>query len=106
MSDYIYFRFNKVGKTKHARAFAIEEKLQSVIYDRFGLGDLSDEERRHIEDVDDTLLHYEFAELMNYPIFDVPPIKATDHDFSQRDFTLVEQEFLSVFAYISSMRSD
>lgn len=86
--------------------FAIEEKLQSVIYERFGLGDLSDAEKRHIEDVDDTLLHYEFKELMNFPIFDVPPIKATEHDFSQRDFALVEQEFLAIFAQISGMCND
>lgn len=75
----------------------IEEKLQSVIYDRFGLGDLSVEERKHIEDVDDTLLHYEFEELMDFAIFDVPPDKATEHDFSQRDFASVEQEFIAIF---------
>jgi len=80
--------------------FAIEEKLQSVIYDRFGLGDLLDEERQHIEDVDDTLLHYEFEELMNFPIFDVPPFKAIEHDFTQREFASVEQEFLEIFSSI------
>jgi len=84
--------------------FAIEKKLQSVIYDRFGLDDLSDEERRHIEDVDDTLLHYEFEELMDFSIFDVPPDKATEHDFSQRDFANVEQEFLAIFLFISGVQ--
>lgn len=82
--------------------FAIEAKLQSVIYDRFGLGDLTDEERRQIEAVDDTLLHYEFKELMNYPIFDSPPEAATKHDFSPKDFTAVEHEFLETFTYINA----
>lgn len=75
----------------------IEEKLQGVIYDRFELGDLTNEERKQIEDVDDTLLHYEFEELMDFPIFDVPPGKATDHDFAQRDFSSVEQEFIAIY---------
>lgn len=77
--------------------FAIEEKLQSVIYDRFGLGDLSVEELKQIENVDDTLLHYEFEELMDFPIFETPPDVATKHDFTQRDFASVEKEFISVF---------
>jgi len=75
----------------------VEEKLQSIIYDRFGLGDLSDGERKQIEAVDDTMLHYEFEALMDFPIFDVPPDKVTDPDFSQRDFDSVEEEFIMIF---------
>jgi hypothetical protein len=77
--------------------FAIEEKLQSKIYDKFGLGDLSKQEFKLIGDVDDTLLHYEFEELMYYTIMDNPPFKAMEHDFSQRDFVSVENEFMSIF---------
>lgn len=77
--------------------FAIEEKLQCIIYDRFGLGDLSDEERKQIENVDDTLLHYEFEELMDFPIFETQPELATQPDFTQKDFASVEKEFISVF---------
>ncbi len=76
---------------------AIEAKLQSIIYDRFGLGDLSEAELKQVEGVDDTLLHYEFEELMEFTIFDTPPCKAMEHDFSQRDFIGVEQEFMSAF---------
>ncbi|SHI14494.1 phosphohydrolase [Desulfosporosinus lacus] len=85
--------------------FAIEEKLQSVIYDRFGLSDLSTEERQHIEAVDDTLLHYEFETLMKFQIFEIPPDKATEPDFSQRDFASVEQEFLAIYFSVIGMRS-
>ena len=83
---------------------AIEAKLQGVIYDRFGLSDLSDEERKQIEDVDDTLLHYEFETLMDFPIFDTPPELATQHDFSQRDFANVEQEVLAIFNSVYKAR--
>ncbi|TGE31413.1 phosphohydrolase [Desulfosporosinus sp. Sb-LF] len=77
--------------------FTIEEKLQRIIYDYFGLGDLLDEERKQIEDVDDTLLHYEFETLMDFHMFDPSPYKSVEHDFSQRDFTSVEKEFIAIF---------
>jgi hypothetical protein len=77
--------------------FVIEEKLQRVIYERFGLGDLSEEELKKIENVDDTMLHYEFEALMDFPIFDDPLKKATEPDFTLRDFLDVEKEFLAVF---------
>ncbi len=76
---------------------AIEENLQDMIYFRFGLGDLADKELQQMEDIDDVLLYYEFESLMGYPIFDSPPGRAADFDFSQRDFTSVEKEFLAVF---------
>lgn len=84
--------------------FAVEEKLQRVIYDRFGLSDLSEDERKQIEDVDDTLLHYEFVELMDFPIFDSPPDLVAKHDFNQRDFASVEKEFLAIFNGITGNR--
>lgn len=77
--------------------FIVEEKLQRVIYDRFGLGDLSEDEQKQIEEVDDTLLHYEFEILMDFQIFDIPPYKAMNHDFSLKDFACVEKEFLTIF---------
>lgn len=84
--------------------FVIEAKLQSIIYDWFGLGDLSDEERKQIEKVDDTLLHYEFEELMDFPIFETPPPKAMEHDFSPRDFADVEREFIEIYKSITGDR--
>lgn len=75
----------------------IEEKLQAIIYERFGLDDLSEEEQRLIKEVDDILLHFEFEILMNVGIFDTPPSKSMDHDFTQREFTSVEREFITIF---------
>ena len=84
--------------------FAIEEKLQNIIYDRFELGDLSDGEQKQIKDVDDTLLHYEFEALMEIHMFDPPPNKALEHDFSQRDFASVEKELISVFNRLTRVK--
>ncbi len=82
---------------------AIEAKLQSVIYDRFGLGDLSNEELKQIEEVDDTLLHYEFEALMDYKIFDTPPDKVMEHDFLQKDFIGVEKEFMEIYYDVTNI---
>ena len=75
----------------------IEEKLQRFIYEKYGLGDLTEEEKRQIKDIDDALLYFEFIELMDFAVLDAPPEKHMKHDFSQRDFANVEQEFLSIF---------
>lgn len=77
--------------------FSIEEKLQKTIYEKFGLEDLTVEELKQIEDVDDTLLHYEFEEMMDYQIFETAPQKWMEHDFAQRNFGSVEQEFITFF---------
>lgn len=80
----------------------IEEKLQNLIYNRFGLSDLSEEEKIQIEEVDDALLHLEFESMMELSIFDPPPIKTMEHDFSQRDFICVEKEFIAYFNGLKS----
>ena len=80
----------------------IEEKLQNIVYERFGLHDLSEGEQRLIKEVDDTLLHFEFDALMNVGIFDTPPSKSMEHDFSQRDFMSVEKEFITIFKRLTS----
>ena len=77
--------------------FIIEEKLQKVIYDKFGLGDLSKSEKDQIIDVDDSLLFFEFEALMDIRISDLEPKKIMQHDFSQRDFSDVENELIDVF---------
>ena len=80
----------------------IEEKLQSMIYQRFGLQNLTEEERELIKDVDDTLLYHEFVESMGEPpVKTDPPDVKLKHDFSQRDILSVEKEFLCFFKDLS-----
>ena len=82
----------------------IEEKLQTIIYEQFGLHDLSEEEQQLIKEVDDRLLHFEFEELMNVNIFDIPPSKSMEHDFSQREFSSVEKEFITIFNRLTGLQ--
>lgn len=85
----------------------VEEKLQKLIYERFGLGDLSDEEMQSITDVDDTLLYYEFVASMGEPPAEVklPPV-TMKHDFSQRDMNSVESEFLYSFRKLTQLKQE
>ncbi len=86
--------------------FVIEAKLQKLVYERFGLGDLTKEEQEHIKAVDDALLYYEFETLMGVTLFDVPPERNVQHDFSQRDFEAVEKEFLNIFYRLTGKHND
>jgi predicted RNase H-like nuclease len=86
--------------------FVIEEKLQKIIYDKFGLGDLSSEDLKKIKDIDDAMLHFEFEALMQHAIFEEIPYGAMQHDFSQRDFMTVEKEFISHFHRLTGIQRD
>lgn len=79
----------------------MEKRLEKAIFEKFGLGDLTREERKQICEVDDTLLYLEFEELMESLIFEEPPYVAGQHDFSQRDFLCVEREFMTIFKELS-----
>ncbi|NCA97983.1 MAG: DUF429 domain-containing protein [Clostridia bacterium] len=76
---------------------AVEAALQGLIYAKYGLADLSEQEKEQVRAIDDALLHHEFAALRGILFFADPPIVERDHDFSQRDFASVEMEFLDLF---------
>lgn len=81
--------------------FAIEEKLENLIYEKYGLGDLIEEEIAAIKEVDDALLYFEFIAFMGIPLYDTPPKKYMNHDFAQRDFLSMENEFIDLFHMLS-----
>lgn len=78
----------------------IEGKLQNMIYQKFGLGDLSEEEHRQLREVDDVLLHVEFDALMEPGLFLISLKAVMNHDLSQRNFMSVEKEFLALFHHL------
>lgn len=81
--------------------FVIEEKLQGLIYEKYGIGDLSEEEISFIRDVDDSMLYHEFKNHMDEIISAEEPYIAINHDFSLRDFKNVENEYLYAFEYLT-----
>lgn len=81
--------------------FVIEEKLQGLIFQTFGLEDLSEYEIKKIKDIDDSLLYYEFQALMGERIFEKTPYIAMEHDFSLKDFKIVENEFIYIYRFLT-----
>lgn len=75
----------------------IETRLQDVIYQKYGVTDLNEEEEKQIKDIDDAMLYHEFLELTGNKIFDTAPILHTKLDFSERIFSNVEEEFVLFF---------
>ena len=86
--------------------YHIEARLQGLIYEKYGIMHLDEDEEKQINDIDDTMLYYEFLELMGCEIFDFVPIINTKPDFSERAFSSVEIEFISSFNKLMGHKSD
>jgi predicted RNase H-like nuclease len=89
-------------KKNLSQYFVIEEKLQRVLYEKFGISNLTEDEINKIRDIDNSMLYYEFIALMDEKIFDEEPYIAMKHNFSQRDFKTVEKEFIYAFENLSN----
>ena len=74
-----------------------ERRLQSKIFERFGLARLTEAELRLIFLIDDTILQHEFLSLKGTPIFEEDCPAYSVPDTSERDFRQVEAEFLSLY---------
>lgn len=81
LSDYIVF----------------EERLQSLIYMKYGLSDLNEMENRQIDDIDNAFLHHEFIQLANEQIYTEEPEIFGQPNYKLRNFIDVENEYLALF---------
>ena len=75
----------------------IESTLQKTIYDAFGLSDLNEDELHIIDEIDNTMLQHEFINLADTKIFADDMAVSYNHCFDFRDFSEVEEEYLSIF---------
>ena len=76
----------------------IEDNFLERVYSRFGLGDLSEEEKKKVKSIDDDLLAYDMCELLGE---DMPEegyrfVRTPDIEF--KPFEEVEKEYLEIFA--------
>lgn len=71
----------------------IENRFQEAIYEHFGLGDLTEEERELVHLIDDAMLWNEAKELFAHVDELEPPLLSTIPNFKVRDFQDVENEF-------------
>ena len=74
----------------------IEQKLQQVIYAKFGIDDLTDEEMRKVDDIDNALLYYEFEHLHHQGIHEQPPQLYSCPAIAEKNMTSVEAEFIQL----------
>ena len=74
-----------------------EEVLQNKIFDKFKLAHLTEEEHALVKEIDDSLLYYELLDLMGEEIFEERPEIISRPDLEQRDFLVVEENFLSEY---------
>lgn len=78
----------------------IEYKLQQVIYSKFGLADQTEEEVRHVADIDNALLYYEFEHLHHQGIHEHPPQLYSLPDVTEKSMTVVEAEVIQLTRHI------
>lgn len=78
-----------------------EHSIQAMLYEHYGVGTLSEEEREMVAVIDDTVLFYEFEALHLRNFDEEPPEKKACFDFNERKPTDVEQEFLQALQELS-----
>lgn len=74
----------------------IEEKLQSVIYEKFGICNLTKEECRQLQEIDNALLHHEFKCLHYRGIYEDSPKLYRCHDFTEKNMVDIEKQFIQL----------
>ena len=75
----------------------IESKLQNIIYEKFGIKNLDDEEQVLINEIDNVMLYYEFLNLTGKKIFTTVPKIVGSYTFKEENFKDVENTFLKIF---------
>jgi len=78
--------------------FELEDAVEKVIFEVFGLSGLTQQERDIIKDIDDAMLYYEFEAISGVQVFDTAPYISVRHDFKTREIGEVEREFIRCFA--------
>lgn len=76
----------------------IEERLQRVIYQRFGIDPDDEAIMAAVSEIDDAMLYYEFLELGGLALFDKAPMIKSDPDFGFEPFEQTEKRFLAALS--------
>lgn len=71
----------------------IENKLQRVIYRRFGLDPDDEKMLAAVSEIDDAMLYYEFLALGGLALFDSVPEISSKPDFGFVQFEIIEKRF-------------
>ena len=78
-----------------------EEKLLTMIYEKFLGANLTDKEQIQMKQIDDDLLWYDMKELLRELSGDVAPEIHIELDYRFRSFDQVEKEYLMLYRQLS-----
>lgn len=75
-----------------------EERLLSMIYQKFLGSDLTADEQKILKEIDDSMLWYDLVVLLDEPQSGEPPkLHIAPETYNPRNFADVEQEYLNLF---------
>lgn len=90
-------------KSQLSQYLVFEKRLQDKIYNKF-VGKLpTNEQQKIIDEIDNTMLYYEFKSIMNYEIKKGDFQLNISLDTKFRGFDYAEKEYLSLFCSLFSM---
>lgn len=75
----------------------IEEKLQGHIYNKYMIEELSDEDWKQVEEIDDAMLYYEFLYFMGERVFLHEPVLKSNPNFNFTSFAHTKKEYLNIY---------
>ena len=77
---------------------ALEDRLLAAIYQKYLGGPLTQEEQRQVKQIDDDMLAYDLAYLLNMPPEDgVLPQMASAFSYEVLPFATVEEQYVTLF---------
>lgn len=85
---------------------AMEDRLQTAIWDRFLSEPLSSEERSQVFEIDDAQLYHEFLYFMDERLFSTELGLKIQPDFGDHPFAETENQFLAAFRHLTMQEKD
>jgi len=79
-----------------------EERVTKIVFAAFGIGDLSEDEKKAVGEIDDAMLYFEFFTLAGAKVSEYEPHVAAYPDFSEKTMPEVEREFLKEFETLTT----
>ena len=79
-----------------------EDRLLSLIYEKFLGANLTEEEQKQLKEIDNAMLWFDLKELLGEPQTGVKPEIHMKLDYTVRPFAEVEEEYLAIYENKSS----
>ena len=77
--------------------------MLGIIYEKFLVSDLTEEEQKELKEIDHAMLWYDLEHLLGEIQYGEIPELHIDLDYTVRPFEEVEEEYLSLFEKFSSI---